>query len=40
VRAFIDLAVEMVAGNPAFGLTAQELTAPAAKPRRRKQAAA
>ncbi|MNV85909.1 hypothetical protein D3C71_1798950 [compost metagenome] len=40
VRAFIDLAVDMVADNPAFGLTAQELTAPAPKPRRRKPTAA
>ena len=39
VRAFIDLAVDMVADNPAFGLTAQELMVPASKPRRRKPTA-
>lgn len=44
VRAFIDLAVEMVARNPAYVLTPQELaagtapTAPAKKPRPRKPA--
>ena len=38
-RAFIDLAVEMLADNPAFGLSVQELRAPAPKPRRRKASA-
>src|SRR3990167_423107 len=38
-RAFIDLAVEMLADNPAFGLSVQELRAQAPKPRRRKASA-
>ena len=38
-RAFIDLAVEMLADNPAFGLSVQELRGPAPKPRRRKASA-
>lgn len=39
VRAFIDLAVKMLADNPVFGLSAQELAATARKPRRRRQPA-
>lgn len=39
VRAFIDLAVEMLADNPVFGLSAQELADAARKPRRRRPTA-
>jgi len=39
VRAFIDLAVEMLADNPVFGLSAQELAGATRKPRRRRPTA-
>ncbi|RYF67654.1 MAG: LysR family transcriptional regulator, partial [Comamonadaceae bacterium] len=40
VRAFIDLAVEMVANNPAYTLAPAELAAAAAGPKRRPRRSA
>jgi DNA-binding transcriptional LysR family regulator len=39
VRAFIDLAVEMLADNPVFSLNPQELAEAAPRPGRRRQSA-